>query len=157
MKKILFFSFLSLIVFLACNRSKTIFQEEKKITNDSWQTDSLCKFECLISDTTHPYNIFLTLSNTQRYSYQNLYLFVTINFPHGVVRVDTIDCFLANNKGKWYGKYQKECYKQKLMYRSKILFPYAGTYQFQIEQAMRRNPLEGIRTVGIVVEKTDKK
>ncbi len=150
-KTILFF-FLSLVIFFACNRAKTIFQEEKVFADNIWQTDSICEFECSISDTTHPYNIFMTLSNSNLYSYRNLYMFVTINFPRGVVRVDTIDCFLADAKGKWYGKRNDDYYNQKLMYRRKILFPYAGTYKFQIEQAMRNNSLKGIHAIGITVE-----
>ena len=152
MKKVFFFSFLSLLFFFACNKSKIIFHEEKVFVKNIWQTDSVCEFECSISDTTHPYNIFLTLSNTKSYSYQNLYMFVTINFPRGVVRVDTIDCLLANGEGKWYGKRKDNYYKQKLMYRRKILFPFSGIYQFRIEQAMRRNSLEGIHTIGIIIE-----
>ena len=152
MKKNLIFLFLGLAVLFACNRPKTIFVEEKVFENNTWQTDSACEFKCQISDTTHPYNIFMTLSNTKLYSYQNLYMFVTINFPRGVVRVDTIDCFLADGKGKWYGQPENDFYKQKLMYRRKILFPYAGTYQFHIEQAMRKSSLEGIHAVGIIIE-----
>ncbi len=157
MKKILLFFLLVLLFFSACNRPETIFQKEKIFVNNMWQTDSICEFDCSISDTTHPYNIFLTLSNTRLYSFQNLYMFVTINFPQGIVRVDTIDCFLADNKGKWYGKPKNNFYKQKLLYRRKILFPFAGTYQFRIEQAMRRNPLEGIQAVGIVIEEYEKR
>ncbi|MCD6366736.1 MAG: gliding motility lipoprotein GldH [Bacteroidales bacterium] len=152
MKKTLILFFLGLTTFFACNRPEIIFQEEKIFANNIWQTDSVCEFECSISDTTHPYNIFMILSNTKLYSYQNLYMFVTINFPRGVVRVDTIDCFLADGKGKWYGKQKNDSYKQKLMYRRKIRFPYAGTYKFQIEQAMRKNHLEGIHAIGITVE-----
>jgi len=157
MKKIAFLSFFGVIFLLACNRPEKIFQQENIFTDDTWHADSICNFDCSISDTTHPYNIFLTLSNTQLYKYQNLYLFVTIKFPHGVVRVDTVDCFLANDKGKWYGKPDDNFYRQKLLYRKNILFPYAGLYQFQIEQAMRQKRLNGIHAIGMMIEETEKK
>ncbi len=152
MKKILWFSFWVLLVFTGCEKPKTIFSEEKSFSNNIWLTGNVPIFECTISDTTHPYNIFLTLSNTETYPFQNLYMFVTIQFPRGVVRVDTIDCFLADNRGKWYGKSNDDFYKQKLIYRKNILFPYAGIYRFSIEQAMRQKELEGIHSVGIIIE-----
>lgn len=157
MKKIISLFIVGVIFLFACNRPKKIFQQENIFTDNTWHTDSICNFDCTISDTTHPYNIFLTLSNSQQYNYQNLYLFVTIKFPHGIVRVDTADCFLANLKGKWYGKPDDNFYRQKLLYRKNILFPYAGHYQFQIEQAMRQKQLKGIHAIGFVVEETEKK
>ncbi len=157
MKKIVFLSCFGVIFLLTCNRPEKIFQKENIFTDNIWYADSICSFNCSISDTTHPYNIFLTLSNTHLYNYQNLYLFVTIKFPHGVVRVDTIDCFLANEKGKWYGNTDNNFYRQKLLYRKTILFPYAGLYQFQIEQAMRDKGLKGIHAIGFIIEETEKK
>jgi len=143
------------LAFAACQRQEIILEKEKVFENNIWQADSICKFHCSIADTSTPYNIYFTLSNTNTYRYQNLYMFVTINFPNGITRIDTVDCFLADSKGKWYGKeLSGSIFKQKLMYRPKVLFPHTGTYEFKIEQAMRQNHLKGMHAIGIVIEKT---
>ncbi len=143
-----------LVLFAGCQRQKTILDSTQTINSDKWYADSVATFKITISDTTQPYDIYIKTSNSNLYNFQNIYMFVSIQFPHNVERVDTIDCYMANDKGKWFGKKNDDYYDQKLLYRRKIIFPFPGDYQFVITQAMRQEPLEGIHAIGLVIEES---
>lgn len=145
---------LTIILFTRCQHSKVIFDETHIITADKWFVDSVATFSVCVNDTNRPYDIFLTTANSYLYNFQNLYLFVSIQFPHNIERIDTINCYLANNMGKWYGKKHHAYYNQTLIYHRKINFPYSGNYTFAITQAMRQNPLEGIHAIGLAIEES---
>jgi gliding motility-associated lipoprotein GldH len=84
-------------------------------------------------------------------------MFVTIDFPHGIQRVDTVDCLLADAGGKWYGKEKDDGkYESILLYRNNVRFPYAGKYVFTLEQAMRHKIMPGINKIGLRIEKKSK-
>ncbi len=135
---------------------KHFYNKEYQMTN-GWDRDSLLKFEVEISDTLAPYTVFFIIGNDDAYMYRNLYMFVTIDFPKGIQRIDTVDCMLADAKGKWYGKeVEDNRYENLLLYRDKVRFPFKGKYIFTLEQAMRHKVMNGINKIGLRIEKAKK-
>ena len=155
MKRVIFSLFLAVLL-SSCSESY-FFGEEKQIPSGKWSVDSVTTFTVNIEDTVSAYYIFLSITNGEEYFYRNLYIFMTIKFPHNIVRVDTIDCMLADEKGKWYGKeVDDNRYRNFLLYRKNVRFPYKGRYEFELEQAMRHRVLEGIYSVGLYIKKVTK-
>ncbi len=149
----------ALIVFslFSCTNN-VIFQEDKEI-GTAWHTDSLVTFHFQISDTLTPYSSKLNIRHTIAYSYQNLYVFVHTTTPIGKTTTDTINCFLADNSGKWKGKGMGDVLTYSTTIKEKETYESSGEYKIVIEQAMRygKTPkielLKDILSIGVCVKK----
>ena len=93
------------------------------------------------------------MRNTTDYPYSNLYVFLKTFYPKGQISVDTLECFLAEADGKWLGKRRGSMVDHRILLQRTFRFVQSGTYSFEFEQAMRVNPLPGIRNFGIRIEK----
>lgn len=88
------------------------------------------------------------------YPYQNLWIFCNEEQPIGELKRDTIECMLADNFGKWYGR-GISLFQSSFQIRSKYKFPYAGQYTFSFQQGMRDKNLKGIQEIGFRIEKVN--
>jgi gliding motility-associated lipoprotein GldH len=157
MKKVYYFLLL-LTLFTSCN-TKTIYDESLIIPEEAWLSTMPAYFDVEVEDTLTYNTLYLRISNTVNYKYQNIYFFVTLILPNGQVARDTVNCDLANNYGEWYGTGMGKTKTLQFPYRTNFLFPYTGSYRFYIEQAMRQDTLRGIKAIGLKIEKkqiTDK-
>jgi gliding motility-associated lipoprotein GldH len=143
---------LSLFFCVSCD-TQTIYNEILSIPEGAWHSTMPAYFDVEVSDTLTYNTIYLQISNTVSYKYQNIYLFVTVFLPNGQVARDTVNCDLANNYGEWYGKGIGSTKTLHLPYRTNFLFPYTGLYKFYIEQAMRDDTLKGIKAIGLKISK----
>lgn len=153
-KGILVFSFIAIL--LSCDR-KHLFEEYAEIPDDVWNTKNVLHFNVNISDTTGAYNIYVDVRHVSRYSYSNLFLFVTAHSPDGNALKDTVEITLADERGKWLGKSAASIYTIKHPYKTNIRFPVRGIYTFDIEQAMRVQDLKYISNIGLSIEKARKR
>ncbi len=145
------------IFFLSSCGQKYFYEKEITIHQGKWDRDSLIYFNIPITDTISTYDIYLSITNGNEYLYRNIYLFVKIYFPQNITRIDTIDCLLANDKGKWFGKkIDDNRFRNLLLYRKNIKFPFKGSYKFSFEQAMRHKILSGIYNIGLYIKKVEK-
>jgi len=140
------------IVAFSCD-SNRVFDENKEIAGSVWNRNNVIFFKIPISDTLSPHNVFINIRQNGQYDKSNLYLFVKIISPKGDEIRDTINCILADAKGKWLGSGLGDLYSNQLMYKQKIGFPHAGYYTFEIEQAMRIDNLKNIEDIGVRIEK----
>jgi len=141
---------LSLFFFTSCD-TQTIYDETLTIPDESWASTMPAFFDVEVDDTLTYNTLFLKISNTVNYKYQNIYFFVTLMFPNGQIARDTINIDLANSYGEWYGKGMGRTKTMQIPYRKNFLFPYTGTYKFYIEQAMRDDTLKGIKAIGLKI------
>jgi len=154
-----FGAILGLICLTSCD--KTAAFHEFKSLPDHWQSDSAVVFKIEDLDTLARYNAFISLRNDNSYAFSNLFLITDMQFPNGKTITDTLEYEMARPDGTWLGSGSGDLKESKLWYKENIQFNEAGTYTFSIKQAMRRsedvNPivdLEGIRDVGLRIEKT---
>ena len=147
------FGGLLLILFClsACD-TKTIYDENLTIPEEAWCSTMPAYFNVEIDDTLTYNTLYLRVSNTVNYKYQNIYFFITLFLPNGQIARDTVNCDLANHYGEWYGKGMGKTKTLQFPYRTNFLFPYTGTYKFYIEQAMRDDTLRGIKAIGLKIE-----
>ncbi|HTX87746.1 MAG TPA: gliding motility lipoprotein GldH [Bacteroidales bacterium] len=133
--------------------SRRFFEENKSIAGGVWNTRDKLLFEVNIRDTVSLFNIFLNVRNSGDYPYSNLYFFIHTRFPAGKVTGDTMECQLADYDGKWLGSGIGSVKFNRFLFQQGVRFRHPGTYVFEVEQAMREDPLKGIRDVGIRIEK----
>lgn len=140
--------------------SDYVFDEYKTVSN-TWNKDSVVTFKVQVPDTIKPYNVFINLRNNNEYKYSNLFLIVTTKFPKGKVIKDTLEYRMAKPNGEFLGSGFSDIKENKLWYKEQVIFQEPGSYEFDIQQAMRENGkvngienLEGITDVGLRIEKT---
>jgi len=133
-----------------------VFDKNKQLENAVWKSSDIVKFTVPLNDSVQPYNFYINIRNSTDYKYSNLYLFIKTFYPSGKISVDTVECYLADNEGKWLGKRSGKVVDNRILFRRAVQFRHTGTYSFEFEQAMRVDELSGIKDFGIRIEKFER-
>jgi gliding motility-associated lipoprotein GldH len=144
---------ISLLLLISACDSKRVFEENREIPNGIWNAANLARFEVQITDTITPHNFYLNVRNTGAFAYSNLYLFLETEFPDKVYAMDTVECILADNSGRWLGEGSGDIWDNQILFKKGVRFRKAGKYVFSLQQAMRVEQLPMIMDVGIRIEK----
>lgn len=132
----------------------TVFYEKNIAIEDGvWKKENALSYKVNIDNPKQAYNLYLNLRNGNEYPYSNLYIFMETTYPNGRSELDTLQFLLADKQGRWYGEGLGDIKSSSVMFRYKLQFPMAGEYEFELQQAMRREELPGIWDVGLKVEK----
>lgn len=160
MNKLFYIIFTAL--FLVSCETNTVFSEVRAL-DGHWGADEVIEFKLPELDSLATYNLFINVRNSNQYKYNNLFLIVSMNFPHGKTITDTLEYRMANPDGTWLGQGIGELKDNKLWYKERVKFIEEGTYTVDIMQAMRNNgevegvsKLEGITDVGFSIENATK-
>ena len=142
------------VLWLAASCSNTAMYDcTIDMPGEQWNRDSLLTFKVDVTDTVTPYNILFCNRITGQYPYSNMFLFITIVAPDRSRQTDTLECILADKKGKWLGKGFGSVWSNTISYKQNIIFPQSGAYIFYIEQAMRIENLPHVLDAGLRIEK----
>lgn len=160
MQSRLFYCLLLLLILVSCD-SKSVFDSYKTVP-EVWNKDKAISFKVSPPDSTKTYSLFVNLRNTNEYKYNNLFLIVEMNFPHGKNIIDTLEYKMAKPNGEFLGTGLTSIKENKLWYKEGIVFNEKGEYTVNIKHAMRENGevngianLEGITDIGFRIEKTE--
>lgn len=148
---------LYLFVFAAltsCDRS-VVFEENVKLPEYRWEMNNIIKLDAEIKDTNAFHNIYFNVRNAGGYQFSNLFLFLTTRTPKGAEARDTVELTLADDHGKWLGNGSGDIWDNRILFKRHFRFPEAGTYHFELQQAMRVNPLPQIMDAGMRIEKSE--
>jgi gliding motility-associated lipoprotein GldH len=151
---ILFLIVLSLLL-SSCN-SNVVFTDSIEIKENIWQLMDIPVFNVTINDTVNSNNLFFTIRTGSDYPFRNIFFFVTATSPDGKNLTDTLQYYLADEKGKWYGKGFGDIHELSLPYKSNVFFPARGKYLFKIQHGMRTEGLPGVYDIGLRIEKISK-
>ncbi len=150
-------SFLVTVLFISCD-SNTVFSESKSLSGE-WNRNETIDFSLPQLDSLKKYNVFVNLRNTNDYRFNNIFLIVAIDFPHGKTITDTLEYKMANPDGTWLGTGIGNIKENKLWYKEKVSFLEKGNYKLRINHAVRNNGnvegvtnLEGITDIGYSIE-----
>ena len=147
MRKVTLLAVISLLL-VSCQPG-VIFSDFQALPGGGWEADSVVVFAPVLEDSMAAYDVQLTVRHTDRYAYQNLWLFVDVQKDSILLRRDTIESYLANERGEWYGSGMSK-YTLPLLYMENIALP-AGEYKITVQQGMREEQLRGITDVGLKV------
>lgn len=140
------------LLVVACTNNDVYFHYNP-VALKGWSQDTMYVFHVPITDTAATYNVFVNVRNRGEYPYQNLWLFMKRISPDKVLTKDSIECYLADNRGKWLGTGIGSIMEMPVLYQQGVKFPKAGTYDYRIVQGMRDSLLVGINDIGMRVEK----
>ncbi len=150
---------LVMALFVSCESN--IVHSKNKSLSGVWNKNGVINFTIPQLDSLKTYNLFINLRNTNDFKYSNIFLIVSMNFPHGKTITDTLEYKMANPDGSWLGEGIGSIKDNKLWYKEHISFLENGDYNLSITHAMRNNGnvegvtnLEGITDVGFSIEET---
>lgn len=136
---------------VACDTTQ-VFDESQLVENQIWKSDDIKTFSFEVTDTLSPLNMYVNLRTTTEYPYSNIYVFLHSVYPNGTSNKDTLEFLLAKPDGEWLGTNSATVVEFKGLIASGGRFSTAGTYQFQLQHAMRENDLPEIIDIGLRVE-----
>lgn len=140
--------------FVSCDRD-LVYEKNKPMEEGVWNLTDIVKFNVDIADIKQPYNFYLNLRIKDTYRYANLFLYMKTLYPDGKISVDTVECYLADVDGRWLGSRSGSLIDSRMIFRKNVVFPQAGRYSFEFEQAMRDTLLDGVEDFGIRIEKAE--
>ncbi len=148
MKKLLFLASLALAL-TACHQD-IVFSQFVSIPSGEWGSDMLPHFDYTIADKDADYRMLIYVRHTERYPYQNMWLFV----DNGARR-DTIEFFLADDRGQWLGDRHHGFIEMPVLFEQNYHFPDTGMYHMAIQHGMRDSVLRGVMDIGVEIVKSE--
>jgi gliding motility-associated lipoprotein GldH len=144
------------VLLAGCQRG-VIYTQFVELPQSGWDAQQAITFTPTITDTITDYQLQLTLRHNDRYPYQNMWMFVEIIQDSLLVQpIDTIECYLANERGEWQGGGICQ-YELPMIYDNNYRFKNSGTYHISIKQGMRSEQLQGITAIGIKIISNEQK
>ncbi len=153
--KIKYWSLVALAALIAACTNNDVYFQYKAIPPSGWDKDSVCTFDIPVDDTTTVFNLYVNIRNRGEYPYQNLWLFLQKTSPDSVIAKDSIELYLADQRGKWLGSGLGSVLEMPVLYKQNMQFSQKGTYRFSIGQGMRDSILIGINDIGMRLEKVN--
>lgn len=116
--------------------------------SNQWHEDSIAQFDYAITDTSVDYRILVYVRHTERYPYQNMWLFIN----NGAMN-DTIEFYLADDRGQWLGNKHHGFIEMPVLIEENCHYPDTGVYHLAIQHAMRDSLLRGVTDIGVEILK----
>ncbi|MCF6239806.1 MAG: gliding motility lipoprotein GldH [Bacteroidales bacterium] len=146
-----YISIILVILISACNRT-AYFDSSLDIPNSTWDAEKAAVFDFTVKDSARIFDLFIKITNDNNYRYSNLWLLVKTSVKEGDIAYDTLEYFLADERGKWLGTKDGDEFSNEFLYKNKVRFPRKGKYSVEIIQLMRDEKLKGIDKVGFKIE-----
>jgi gliding motility-associated lipoprotein GldH len=144
--------FLAVFFLFSCDKS-VVLEKNIAIPGYAWEMNNIIRLQAEIDDTISPHNVYINVRNGSGYEFSNLFLFMTTVTPGGKVARDTLELTLADARGKWLGSGSGDVWDNRILFKRDFKFPEAGIWHFELQQAMRVNPLPGVMDAGMRIER----
>ncbi len=144
--KNLILTVLSSLVMTACS-SKAVYLEFQSVPVTGWGEDSVLTFAIPAPDTVNTYDIILHVRHTDGYKYQNMWLFTR----NGNLSVDTIEFYLADDRGHWLSN-GHSVMDMPILYQEHMRF-HDSLHTVIVQHGMRSEFLKGVSDIGVEVLK----
>ena len=142
---------IALTVSLTSCRRDIVYSQFVSIPSEKWQIDSVAHFEYAITDTDNDYRMLVYVRHTERYPYQNMWLFVGDSLHR-----DTIEFYLADDRGKWLGNKHHGFIEMPVLLEENYHFADTGKYFLTVQHGMRDSILRGVTDIGLEIIKNGK-
>lgn len=146
MRKLLFLATLALAL-TAC-RQDIVFSQFVSIPSGEWHVDSVAQFDYQIADKEAGYQMLVYVRHTERYPYQNMWLFL----DNGIQR-DTIEFYLADDRGQWLGDKHHGFIEMPVLIEQNYHFSDTGHCVMTIQHGMRDSLLRGVTDIGVEIKR----
>lgn len=135
---------------ISCQRGE-LYSHYEALPISGWEADSVVDFTFSANDTISPYQLVLSVRHFETYPYQNIWLFTELYEGEEVVKSDTLEFYLANQRGQWLGNGFGNRKEMPMLYRQGYRFPHSGEYRVRVKHGMRQQSLRGVSDIGLIV------
>ncbi len=143
------------ILLASCQR-EVVYTQFVELPLQGWDSKKTITFTPTIIDTLTDYQLQFILRHNDQYPYQNMWMFIGIKHDSTFILTDTIECYLANERGEWLGGGISQ-YELPMIYENNYRFERSGIYHITIEQGMRIEQLVGITSIGVKIISNEQK
>jgi len=144
-----------LLLLISCKQHVDVFEKNTRIPSFKWNKQIAATGTFNISDTLAGYNIYIVLRHTDSYKYNNIWLHVGLRSPGDSMYFQKLNLTLGNDAKGWEGSGMNDIWEvRKLLNGQPRRFIKKGEYIFDIRHIMREDPLSGIMSAGLRVEKS---
>lgn len=148
--KLIIFSIL-IILFFSCNQNDVYFKYQQ-VPKSGWHKDSLLSFDFKTSNENDLYNVYLHLRHDEKYLYQNMWLLLSLKNRENFLQNDTLEIKLSDPFGNRIGV-GKSIKEITTLHEQNIAFSDSGFYHLDVKHGMSDSLLQGIKEIGIRIEK----
>ncbi|WP_066830154.1 gliding motility lipoprotein GldH [Rufibacter ruber] len=145
----------ALMLLLASCDTNRVFEENQDLPENQWPVNLAPVYTFEITDTTQRFNVYFNVRNAVHYPFYNLYLRHYLTAPNGELLNSYLhEMYLMDPKtGEPLGSGAGDIFDHQFRALKNVTFRQAGTYRLKLNQYMRQDPLPGIMSVGVRVEK----
>ncbi len=144
-----------LVTYLYYKNYSNTFYYKKSIylPNKIWSSDNKAKFSIDVKNSEEPFNIYLSFTHNEKYPYYNLFIKYKIyDINNKVVEEGIMEYKILDDKtGKPIGKGFWKNKTLTLLLLNKYKFPKNQKYNFHIEHMMRKDNLNGIKELTMIL------
>ena len=146
MKRYPFIISLILILSLSACSTDILYSRFTPIPSGEWHMDSVVRFDYQIADTTRAYNVIVHVRHTERYPYQNMWLFIGDSLYR-----DTVEFYLADDRGRWLGDKHNGFVEMPVLLDEARYYTHPGSYCVTVQHGMRDTLLRGVTDIGLEI------
>ncbi len=146
-------------VLISC-QNNVVMQQTKDINQAIWHRDSIVSMQFKPQDTVQTYDLSFLIRNDNKYPYANIFLIAKMTDKRREI-IDTLEYAMADEKGNWLGSGIWDLKESKLIYKKKYKFKDTLPVTISVGHAVRKTgqilgdeEVPGIKTIGIIIEKT---
>lgn len=143
---------LSVLFFLPGCGVTGLYEQTHLFSQQEWASAERLNFNFEVPDSMSSYNIYFVIRHDDRYGFNNIWLNYSFIPPGDTARTSKIEVVLSDAKG-WIGTAMDDIVEQRLLLNHTPLRLRPGRYTFMLQQIMREDPLKGVLSAGIRVEK----
>lgn len=142
------------ILFLFCTacEQKHFYNEYKAVNVNAWKSTDTLTYDVDIKDVKAVYDIVISVRYQNNYEFSNLWLSI-LNSSDNTNEPLRFEMPLFKKDGKPYGEKSGSLYTQAIHFKKQFTFSKAGKNTLKIVQLMRKDPLDGISDVGVIIDK----
>jgi len=129
-------------------RNNILYSHFVPVSTEKWHMDSVLRFDYTVTEADLHAQMLLYVRHTERYPYQNLWLFLGDS-----LRRDTIEFYLADDRGQWLGDKHHGFIEMPVLIEENRHFSDTGSYYLEVQHAMRDTVLRGITDIGLEIIK----
>ena len=158
----MYYKIIPIFLFLLVSCDSNIEFIQYNSVNGVWNKDSIQNFNIeLYSKQSYSYNSFVNIRINEKYSFNNIFLIVSLRDSLKTISIDTLEYKLADKYGNFTGNKRINVVENSLLHKENISLDTHKRYFISIQHAMRvinkvggLENLDGVIDVGFKIEKT---
>lgn len=132
----------------ACGRD-TVLSRSVALPANGWPRKMTVPFDFEIADTARSYRLDFSVRHDQDYPFMNAFFLIYTTFPNQETVIDTVECILADYRGKWTGQGAGRYKSAAFAVKTDLRFPMPGAYRMEVKQALRMDTVKHISHIGL--------